>query len=90
MALIKLRKLYDLGKKWPDAKIGIKLFGEEAFDAGHPIEKKLVDSQAEPPSPAPLPDEEEIKRAQRRLAASRAGRTGRQSTILSGDDEPLG
>jgi hypothetical protein len=38
----------------------------------------------------PLPDEEEIQRAQRRLLASRAGRTGRGSTILSGADEPLG
>lgn len=38
----------------------------------------------------PLPDEEEIQRAQRRALAARAGRSGRTSTILSGADEPLG
>jgi hypothetical protein len=40
--------------------------------------------------PLPLPDEEEIKRNQRRTLAARAGKTGRGSTILSGNDEPLG
>lgn len=90
MALIKVPKLYKLKKKNPLAKLKIAILGEEAYDFGHPIAKKVSDAMTPLPPPHPLPDEEEIRRAQRRMMASRVGRTGRASTILTGEDEPLG
>lgn len=42
------------------------------------------------PPVAALPDEEAIQRTMRRQLAARAGTSGRASTILTGNDEPLG
>jgi hypothetical protein len=83
--LHKLTQKYSLGER-----LQKKVLGEQTYKELHPYGTKLVEAAEPLPSPAPLPDEEEIRRAQRRLVASRAGKTGRASTILSGDDEPLG
>jgi hypothetical protein len=51
---------------------------------GKPAKKILGLSAPRPITP--MADEEEIKRTLRRGMASRAGRSGRASTILSGED----
>jgi hypothetical protein len=90
MPLLNARKLYKIKKKSPSARALIAIGGEEAYDIGHPIGKKLSDAATPLPPPAPLPDEEQIRKAQRRMLSARAGRTGRRATILTGNDEPLG
>jgi hypothetical protein len=73
------------------AVAGLKI-GDKAGDAIIGATDKVIGKPKGQAAPAPLAmaDEEEIRRAQRRALASRVGRTGRSSTILSSGDEPLG
>jgi hypothetical protein len=84
-------KLHKAMKKYePGERLQQKILGEKTYDELHPVGTALVKASEPLPSPAPLPDEESIRRATRRMVSSRVGRAGRRSTILTGDDEPLG
>lgn len=72
------------------AAVGYKA-GDMAGDAiVKTADKGLGAPKSVEPAPLAMPDEEEIRRAQRRSVAARAGRSGRASTILTGDRETLG
>lgn len=65
-----------------------KAFGDKTYDKLHPLGTALVKAETpiQPPPVVPLPDEEDIKRAKRRSAASQLQRSGRAATILSDSD----
>lgn len=63
--------------------------GDKTFDTFHPIGTAIVKATTAPEAPppvAPLPDEEDIKRARRRSTTAQLQRSGRASTILSDSD----
>lgn len=96
------RKIGQFSSKALGAAIGMAVGGPFGAIAGYKVgdmagdaiikvgDKAIGKPKAPEPTVLAMPDEEEIRRQQRRALASRAGRTGRQSTILSGGDETLG
>lgn len=70
-------------------KIAEKL-GYESAGVTPASKDTLAARAAMEPVVTPMADEEELRRSRRRRLAGTAGRTGRASTILSGEEETLG
>lgn len=86
-----MSKLHKLTRKFEIGEIlQRKVLGKQTYKELHPIGTQLEAAAKPAAAPAPLPDEEAIRRSQRKLLGARAGRTGRASTVLSDGDQLLG
>lgn len=87
-----MAKLHQFVKKSAGERLIRGVVGQKTYDQFHPIGTALVKAATPvtPPPVVPIPDEQDALRAKRRSTAAQLQRSGRDSTILTGDSDRLG